>query len=282
MGLWIKNDDGSIEKVAGSGGGGGSFEGEHVLTGDVDNPPEDLAVGQLMWDGVEGGSGGGDAGPHDHDYLPMSGGTLTGQLGVTGSLLFSEGPMPPYDDKLFSIVANASGQGTGSSLKARWLAEGKYAFHFYSPASNKQNLIHRNLRICSYSGESGDLLVEGDVEAWGDIRAYGDLTVEGTIDGTLAFNIADGIDAADVLDRAETATMPVIDDDGVATTDVDVKSITVNEVVTALLAKVKELSAEIEELKAKDRPLKKQAAPRKKAAKKTTTAKTTTAKKEGN
>ena len=72
MALWIKNDDGSIEKVAGSGGGGGSFEGEHVLTGDVDNPPEDLAVGQLMWDGVEGGSGGGDAGPHDHDeFAPV-------------------------------------------------------------------------------------------------------------------------------------------------------------------------------------------------------------------
>ena len=60
MGLWIKNADGTIERAAG--GGGGSFEGEHVLTGDVDNPPEDLAVGQLMWDGVEGGSGGGSAG----------------------------------------------------------------------------------------------------------------------------------------------------------------------------------------------------------------------------
>jgi hypothetical protein len=34
----------------------------------------------------------------------------------------------------------------------------------------------------------------------------------------------------------------------VATTDVDVESLTVNEVVTALLAKVKELSARIEEL----------------------------------
>ena len=43
--------------------------------------------------------------------------------------------------------------------------------------------------------------------------------------------------------------MPARDDEGVATTDAEVESLTVNEVVTALLAKVKELSAEIEELK---------------------------------
>jgi hypothetical protein len=98
-----------------------------------------------------------------------------------------------------------------------------------------------------------------------------ELQVDGKINGQSVFGIADGIDTADVLERAETATMPAPDDEGVATADVD--SITVNEVVTALLAKVKELSAEIEELKAKDRPLKKQAAPRKKAAKKTTTTK---------
>jgi hypothetical protein len=64
-----------------------------------------------------------------------------------------------------------------------------------------------------------------------------------------AFNIADGIDTADVLERAEVATMPAPDDEGVATTDADVDSLTVNEVVTALLAKVKELSTEIKELK---------------------------------
>ena len=41
-------------------------DGEHVLTGDPGNPPAGLDAGQLLWDGVEGGSGGGGGGPHDH------------------------------------------------------------------------------------------------------------------------------------------------------------------------------------------------------------------------
>ena len=76
------------------------------------------------------------------------------------------------------------------------------------------------------------------------------LTVNGTINGTLAFGIAEGIDTADVLDRAEVATMPAVDDEGVATTDAEVESVTVNEVVTALLAKVKEQTTEIATLTA--------------------------------
>jgi len=46
-------------------------DGEHVLTGDPENPPAGLDAGQLLWDGVEGGSGGGDAGPHDHDEYAL-------------------------------------------------------------------------------------------------------------------------------------------------------------------------------------------------------------------
>jgi hypothetical protein len=84
--------------------------------------------------------------------------------------------------------------------------------------------------------------------AYRDAEVRGNLTVKGTISGTLAFGIAEDIDTQDVLDRAEVATMPVVDDDSVATTDADVDGLTVNEVVTALLAKVKELSARIEEL----------------------------------
>ncbi len=74
----------------------------------------------------------------------------------------------------------------------------------------------------------------------------GNVTVGGTINGQSVFGIAPDINTANVLDRAEVATMPVIDDEGVATADAE--SITVNEVVTALLAKVKELSARIETL----------------------------------
>jgi hypothetical protein len=66
--------------------------------------------------------------------------------------------------------------------------------------------------------------------------------------GGTTFGITEGIDTADVLDRAEVATMPVVDDDSVTTTDADVDGLTVNEVVTALLAKIKELSARIETL----------------------------------
>jgi hypothetical protein len=109
------------------------------------------------------------------------------------------------------------------------------------------------------------------------VSVYTDLGVNGIItdkNGPVrSFATADGIDTADVLERAETATMPAPDDEGVATADADVESLTVNEVMTAMLAKIKELSAEIEELKAKDRPLKKQAAPRKKAATRKTTTK---------
>ena len=77
------------------------------------------------------------------------------------------------------------------------------------------------------------------------------LRVEGTFNpvGGTAFGITEGIDTADVLDRAETATMPAPDAEGVATADVEAESLTVNEVMTAMLAKIKELSAEIEELK---------------------------------
>ena len=123
MGLWIKNDDGSIEKVAGSGGGGGgTFDGDHVLTGDVDNPPEELAVGQLMWDGVEGGGSGGSGdggGPHDHDYLPLEGGTLTGDLQVDGTVKLPDArsaePMNTAPPNTY-ITSNGNVSFTGYSI----------------------------------------------------------------------------------------------------------------------------------------------------------------------
>jgi hypothetical protein len=52
----------------------------------------------------------------------------------------------------------------------------------------------------------------------------------------------------DVLERAETAEFPPEDDDGVATMDGN-GEVPLFEVVSALLAKVKELSADIKELK---------------------------------
>ena len=35
------------------GGSSGVYDGEHVLIGDPDFPPEEMAVGQLLYDGVE-------------------------------------------------------------------------------------------------------------------------------------------------------------------------------------------------------------------------------------
>jgi hypothetical protein len=163
------------------------------------------------------GGGGGDAGPHDHDYLPLAGGTVAGNLTVDGDITARVGgsaDAPAYG------FADMPGAGMFAHKSNNWL---RFA-------------------------------VDGEVQMRIDpdrVTVWKGLRVEGTFNpvGGTAFGITEGIDTADVLDRAETATMPVIDDEGVATTDAEVDSITVNEVVTALLAKVKELSAEIEELK---------------------------------
>ena len=64
-------------------GDGGTFYGDHVVTGDpFIDPPPNWEYGQLLFDGYdEDPTGGSDAGPHDHaDYLPLAGGTLTGAV----------------------------------------------------------------------------------------------------------------------------------------------------------------------------------------------------------
>ena len=295
MGLWIKNDDGSIEKVAGSGGGGGSFDGEHVLTGDVDNPPEDLAVGQLMWDGVEGGSGGSGAGPHDHaeyallehdhdafthdhDYLPLEGGHLDGPLSITREA--DDGYAAGVDDvDLFLYRTLLFG-----SARANITAQEKFKLRL---RDTRHGTLPSPLDIivAEFHGDVADprphVYVHGNLEVDGRIQAYTGVTPDnpaikfdagtgmyrkgthqigfaingvlvasidsGGVHGRMAFGIADGIDTQDVLERAETATMPIVDE-GVATTDVE--SLTVNEVVSALLAKVKEQSEQIAALTA--------------------------------
>ena len=437
MGLWIKNADGSIEKVAGS-GGGGTFEGEHVITGDPTDPAmfDEVAVGQLLYDGVEdtgGGNGGieeapsdgkqyarqdeswsevvgsGGGGPHDHseyaavehahdefthdhaEYLPLTGGTLTGpgNLQVDGEVgIGTASPKTP----LGIVAANKLGSSFKGTIEGEGvrvaqsdytagnyvsLVESSYQDDWDSPSvrigamfdgggsqlsfgttnayasgitnealvitSQGDVRVTDDLTIASYaqrglvidrtanpnvqglvelkpSYEAGvttaDIKVDDNVVArfrgdkfarlYGDAQVDGKITlrtgggansgnvaigfdgidnmgiyssasgsgymrfgvagtqqfaikdaevvvnynlrVDGTINGTLAFGIAEGIDTGDVLERAETATMPApVDDEGVATADAEI--ITVNEVMTAMLAKIKELSAEIEELK---------------------------------
>ena len=145
--------------------------------------------------------------------LPLTGGTLTGDLQVGGTI----------------TAAKAGNQAVVQSDYFRaWVGS------LATPAFSFAGYPHLGIYLSDGAGT-------------GMIAVTSSLHVHGTIYGTLAFNVADGIDTADVLDRAETATMPVVDDEGVATTDAE--TVTVNEVMTALLAKVKQLSAEIEELK---------------------------------
>jgi hypothetical protein len=361
MGLWLKNEDGFVPV---SGGGGGSFDGEHVLTGDPDSPPEGWAAGQLLYDGLQDAAG--DAGPHDHDYLPLSGGTVTGGLTVDGTLLF------PGQTRMYANTADPDWNG----LRGR--VNDTEAFDFYDAVQS--NRIYRSLRVMAHGDGNGDLIVDGQVNAAGgtpeapaysfvggagssnmgmykhannqlafssagakvltlhttgvfaytpfkgqagtqaaptfsfeadsntgmyslnaDVlgfscgnvkvvsmdsviggrffgpghatgsailgvpdgeypayRFYGDertgfyrkqagvIGVSGRLEGLVNFRAAPGIDTRDVLDRAEVATMPAPDAEGVATADVE--SLTVNEVMTAMLAKIKELSARIETL----------------------------------
>jgi len=325
---YARQDEGWVE-VEGS-----DFDGEHVLIGDPDSPPEGWAVGQLLYDGLE--DGGGDAGPHDHDYLPLEGGTVAGDLQVDGALKAKQGNQTSpaiafggtangfyltspanavattvngayrhivYEDRT-RVMGDLQVDGTiivksgGGATNAAIGFNGLDGMGIYSSVQNNymrfgvsgaqrlaiketEVVVNNNLQVDGrvigpqgsqteptftsandltsgfYAGNFGNvksaaISVNGlyrisVLESKTTIR--NNLQVDGTITGTLAFGITEGIDTADVLERAETATMPALDEEGVATTDVDVESLTVNEVVTALLLKVKELSADIKELK---------------------------------
>jgi len=273
MALWLKQEDGTLVEVSG-GGGGGSFDGEHVLTGDPDSPPEGWAVGQLLYDGLEDAAD--SSGPHDHDYLPLTGGTLTGNLIVDASVyaqgdylvgqyhrasVYGTASWPCYsfsDEPNTGIYRAASGvvgvsgdlqvDGAVSVGSGRFLTfNGQWAGGriYNTPSANREFMIIGD----GASGAAVEIHGNNDSNASkrGKVNITGDLLVNGI--GVSRFNVADGIDTRDVLERAETATMPVLDEEGVATAGADVESLSVNEVVTALLLKVKELSAEIKELK---------------------------------
>ena len=152
------------------------------------------------------------------DRLPLSGGTLTGDLQVDGTI-------------------NA-GAGQGVAFGGNWQTARIY----------NTNSAGREFMVIGDGASGTQIQLHGNNDSTrpGKVNITGQLLVNGSPLGL--FSIADDIDTADVLTRAETATMPVVDDEGVATADADVEGITVNEVVTALLAKVKELSARIEML----------------------------------
>lgn len=286
---YLNTLSGEVAELDSDNSGGGTFDDEHVLTGDPENPPADLAEGQLLWDGVEDVEG--DAGPHEHneyalvehehdEYLSLSGGTLTGELRLAGE---ADLTIASYAQRGLVIDRTAHPNVQG-------LVELKPSYE--EGATTADIKVDDNI-VARFRGDKlarfyGDVKVDGAItarsggdavdpaitfngidgmgiysNAAGNYMRFGvagaqrlaiketvvvvnnDLKVDGKINGTLAFGIAEGIDTQDVLEQAETAIMPVADE-GVATADAEI--LPINEVVTALLLKVKELSARIEEL----------------------------------
>ena len=131
MGLWLKQGD-DIIPVSG-GGGGGTFEGEHVLTGDPDDPPTGWEEGQLLWDGnttaYDGDEIINDGGGHNHEntYLSLDGGMLQGSLGIEGDLtarntwtqdLEVDGTLNVIGETTMDSTLNVSGETTLDSTLA--------------------------------------------------------------------------------------------------------------------------------------------------------------------
>ena len=223
---------------------------------------------------VSGGSGGDGSEPHDHDdYLPLAGGTLTGDLQVDGNVKF-HGRLDAQEGSKERPAITFNNTGSGFYAASGYLAtsvggvtqmsayndrveiftslESNGQLHCQAGSFSRPAITFDNTTSGFYGGGG---YVATNVNGVTQFAAYNDrvevftnLKVNGTINGQTVFGIADGIDTRDVLDRAETAAMPVDGDEGVGTTDAEVESVTVNEVVTALLAKVKELSDRIEEL----------------------------------
>jgi len=324
-------------------------EAAEVLRGDPNNPPADWATDQLLYDGIEddgssggSGSGGGphnhdeyalvehdhDEFTHDHDYLPLSGGTLTGDLTVdgvtstTGLIARANGSSSPTNPNIIfgDVGVNAqTGFYRNSTGAIQVACEGEPVARFGLEKLQLYNDLQIDGLIIGQLGPvpadfwaattngvvfSGHGLIGGSQGSyrqsmtcngfrntdnkWTSIGTGGNVgatvmeltpnggfhilvasnyptgsasnppirfqvtetttTVSNTFNpaGGTTFGITEGIDTRDVLERAETATMPAIDEEGVATADV--KGVMLNDVVTALLLKVKELSARIEEL----------------------------------
>ena len=164
------------------------------------------------------------------DRLPLSGGTLTGDLFLEGAST--------------SKISNSTAAGSERlSLCGATDVNGGATIRLYGDGDT------------GYSAGRVQFLTDGvermRIMPAGRVTVAGDLQVDGIIIGGGLFYVKESIaDTADVLDRAETATMPVLDEEGVTTTDEQTDIVTVNEVVTALLAKVKQLEGRLAALEA--------------------------------
>jgi len=263
MGLWIKNADGTIEKAAGGGGGGG---------------------------------------PHNHaEYLPLEGGTLSGDLVVDGVASLQSfgvelevgcyGIEGHAGNPAFSSVLDpTTGMYVSSPGRLHFTLAGTDALHMNEYGMYLARTVYGVDGTSSYpgfsfnsapntgfylvaagtSGVAGDLQVDGYMQAATfritsppETSAQPNTYVDATgylfrTDWTpsrMAFAPSKLTRDSDVLERAETATLPPeikTDEDGNQTNTAEVEAhdtVELFDVVTALLAKVKQLSAEIEELK---------------------------------
>jgi hypothetical protein len=314
---YARQDEGWVE-VEGS-----DFDGEHVLIGDPAAPPDGLDVGQLLWDGVEGSSGGGgDAGPHSHteyapaehdhdDYLPLAGGALTGDLQVDGQTLvhkgsgaapglaFSTGDSQQstgmfyhadylglvrdgetkvlvYPDNVrvmdadlqvdgnsdlkINVPADFWQAGASGTVFNTWGMVGStMGGHGQSMTSNGYRNKDNKWTSMEVNNHVGAVEVSLEPTGLFRVRVSADFPTGSASNPPVQFFVTESgpsframpsktrtVD--DILERAETAEFPPEDVEGVATMDGH-DEVPLFEVVSALLAKVKELSAEIEELK---------------------------------
>jgi hypothetical protein len=166
MGLWLKQGD-DIIPVSG-GGGGGTFEGEHVLTGDPDDPPTGWEEGQLLWDGnttaYDGDEIINEGGGHNHEalYLGLEGGTLTGDLQVDG------------------VIQAATGSTATPSI--RFASSNTTGFYGHADGDRVYTNVNGEWKLIVYDNYfrvADDLRVEGSARVVGDLQVDGAATVEG-------------------------------------------------------------------------------------------------------
>ena len=102
------------------------------------------------------GGGGGGGGPHDHDYLPLAGGNVTGDLGVDGKLNVGA-----------DFVVN------GINVEAGYLrvADGDYSWPSYSFTSDMQAGFY--LVEPQKIGVRQNLMVRGDLQVDGSLYFSG-------------------------------------------------------------------------------------------------------------
>ena len=319
MGLWLKQDDGSLIPLGGSGSSGGSGSGggphDHDEFALVEHDHDEFTHDHAEYAPVEHDH---DEFTHDHAYLPLTGGTLAGDLAVNGQINVGADFSVKGIDVKAGYVRHADGDYSWPSISFQ--TDMQAGFYLAAPqkVGVRQNLqvdgdlavtgkldVANELTVSHMPGddtaslvmdsgrdggyvsftcnrdsgfglpqvqesEALKIVVGSDVrmvlradrytKIWGDadvseglvvgtdLWAKGKITHGPTKTPVGVFVVADRIDTRDVLERAETATMPAPDEEGVAATDADGEGLTVNEVVTALLLKLKELSARIEEL----------------------------------